>query len=304
MAALRRTNVFECVAFVVARVVWFAFGVTCAWSVRASARADARWDADDAHGARDDGDVFTARVDSGRLQRALSAVGVRAMGHVRESFDAHLSRVRSTLASWDVPEAVCVAGLGHTVYGSELFPVQLASFDRRRDVRAMVGAHAERYMFLYATASQKWWYRAMTRRSAPQGDGARSMTAVNFYSGQEMRVSACDAAMLSLMHAADIVSVLPKPPRATTRALAFVVLLIQSAAELLDDDGSSASVALAKTLRTRAIPDVLATTSPSNAHAEKASARRRAEAECGRLTPSLRSTRSDVIFVLRATGIL
>ena len=307
MAALRHARVRACVSGALARIAWFAFGWTCAWSVDARERDGCRWGCSDAEDH--DEDVFSARTSSEALECACRAVGAGRMGHVRESFDAHLRRVASTLASWDVPDAVLVAGYGHTVYGSELFPAQLASFDRRRDVRALVGSSAERYMFLYATTSQRLWYRAALRRNSDSvGADGPSMTAVNFYTGQEMRLRARDSAMLSLMHAADILSVLI-PKREPTLALACVSRLLQNAAELLDADGSPACATLANTLRTRVIADVLTTSCTRHRHEDDAAfaeprSMERVDAECERLARSLRDTRSDVVFVLRATGVI
>ena len=164
-------------------------------------------------------------------------------------------------------------------------------------------------MFLYATTSQRLWYRAALRRNSDSvGADGPSMTAVNFYTGQEMRLRARDSAMLSLMHAADILSVLI-PKREPTLALACVSRLLRNAAALLDADGSPACATLANTLRTRVIADVLTTSCTRHRHEDDAAfaeprSMERVDAKCERLARSLRNTRSDVVFVLRATGVI
>ena len=67
------------------------------------------------------------------------------------------------LASWDLPEHVALAGYGHTLYGSELFPYAMGSFSvaARARARAAFGRDAEALMFLYGTCSQKRWYRSV-----------------------------------------------------------------------------------------------------------------------------------------------
>ena len=104
----------------------------------------------------------------------------------------------------------------------------LASLTDRVDVRRALGADTERLMFLYATVSQVRWYREVLRcnRRGLQHFGedreARSDAgryrddeswpiAVNFYTGETSRLHGGECAALTLMHAADIHSVLAHP---------------------------------------------------------------------------------------------
>ena len=211
-----------------ARVLWYLFGVPCAWSLpRGAEREGARWgtsgdeEEDEARRLDDDGDgsspraSHASRVDT--LRRAFALAGAADVRHVAGAFDEHLADVSRVLASWDVPEHVALAGYGHTLYGSELFPYATGSFSRaaRAEVRAAVGRDAEELMFLYGTCSQKRWYRSVLDARFDDDasrDAELELTIpeqVNAYTGERARLSNARFAFLCAMHAADIASTLP-----------------------------------------------------------------------------------------------
>ena len=226
----------------VSRVLWYVFGVPCAWSLTLRERELVRWRSGDslpgvdADGAGDDS--LDARVAS--LRRALVDAGASKVAHVTGSFHDHLGAVRGILEKWACPEWVQVAGYGHTVYGSELFPVQLACFTKRRELQSTVGANAETLMFLYATTSQRKLYRIVARDTrldthnthtstsnsngkesdANEDDGGEYVSKnddfTNFYTGALRTLPTETRVWLLIMHAADIMSTL-KDPEAVKR---------------------------------------------------------------------------------------
>ena len=229
---LRRPGWARVALGALARVLWYLFGVPCAWSLpRGAEREGARWgtsgdeEEDEARRLDDDGDgsspraSHASRVDT--LRRAFALAGAADVRHVAGAFDEHLADVSRVLASWDVPEHVALAGYGHTLYGSELFPYATGSFSRaaRARVRAAVGRDAEELMFLYGTCSQKRWYRSVLDVVLPDDVGvvreSRASAAfavpeqVNAYTGESTRLTKTRFAFLCAMHAADIASTLP-----------------------------------------------------------------------------------------------
>ena len=207
-----------------ARVLWFLFGVPCAWSLpRGAEREGASWgtagDEDDARLHHDDCDASSphvSRVDA--LRRAFALAGAADVPHVAGAFDEHLANVSRMLASWDLPEHVALAGYGHTLYGSELFPYAMGSFSVAARARARAfGRDAEALMFLYGTCSQKRWYRSVLDARFDDDasrDSELELTIpeqVNAYTGERARLSNARFAFLCAMHAADIASTLPSP---------------------------------------------------------------------------------------------
>ena len=225
---LRRPGWARVLLGALARVLWYLFGVPCAWSLpRGAEREGARWgtsgdeEEDEARRLDDDGDgsspraSHASRVDT--LRRAFALAGAADVRHVAGAFDEHLADVSRVLASWDVPEHVALAGYGHTLYGSELFPYAMGSFSvaARARARAAFGRDAETLMFLYGTCSQKRWYRSVLDARFDDDasrDAELELTIpeqVNAYTGERARLSNARFAFLCAMHAADIASTLP-----------------------------------------------------------------------------------------------
>ena len=231
MLLLRRPGWGRVALGALARVLWFLFGVPCAWSLpRGAEREGASWgtagDEDDARLHHDDCDASSphvSRVDA--LRRAFALAGAADVPHVAGAFDEHLANVSRVLASWDLPEHVALAGYGHTLYGSELFPYAMGSFSvaARARARAAFGRDAETLMFLYGTCSQKRWYRSVLDARFDDDasrDAELELTIpeqVNAYTGERARLSNARFAFLCAMHAADIASTLPFPERRDER---------------------------------------------------------------------------------------
>jgi hypothetical protein len=80
----------------------------------------------------------------------LLDAGIAGTPHPSGMLLAHLRGTRDCLARWGCREPLALAGLFHSVYGTELFP--LASIDPgdRARVRARIGAEAEALVHLYA----------------------------------------------------------------------------------------------------------------------------------------------------------
>jgi hypothetical protein len=74
--------------------------------------------------------------------------------HSGRTFLEHLKGTRDLLKEWDMPEHVQVAGLFHSIYGTNIFQVQSASFDDREFLKAMIGERAERLAYLFCVADR------------------------------------------------------------------------------------------------------------------------------------------------------
>ncbi len=66
----------------------------------------------------------------------------------------HLSGVYRLLAAWRNPPDVCVAGLFHSIYGTNIFDVQSAPFSDRVVIRDAIGEKAERLAFLFCVSER------------------------------------------------------------------------------------------------------------------------------------------------------
>ncbi len=78
----------------------------------------------------------------------LQSLGTKDVPHTGEGFFAHLVAVYRDLKKWGCDEAVCLAGLFHSIYGTEKFRLFGLSVDRRDEVIALIGEHAERVAYI------------------------------------------------------------------------------------------------------------------------------------------------------------
>lgn len=305
-----------------ARVAWYALDVPCAWCLRTDERAACAWkddDDDDDEGMDEDYEtslLFSSAnananasmreiLDDGRAERVRHMNG--------KTFDAHLEEVAALLRAWGAPEACATAGLGHTVYGSEAFPVRLKRFVDRKSTRAAVGTWAERLMFAYATTSQRKWYRAMVSEEfdGGRGESTPKFAAINFYTGERREMSDLEGAMLTLMHAADVYSVLKRDVEMDEMrvAVGFVLRLIvvasegfqRAARQTANVNVRNALTKLHRHLDETVVRDIVSS-SVRGASSSNLSSIRDSGIEAA--TKTLRRARTDAGLVLRATGVV
>jgi len=279
---LRRPGLLAVLLGVLARVLWFALGVPMRWSLGRDARRAARWGAPEEEATERRGspsrgsgspsapdDAFAALVLASRapgsaapsardalaaLAAALRRAGASSVPHVGRGarLDAHLESVAARVGTWladggapaPLRDAAKIAAAAHALYGSELFPVAHASLADRDAVRALIGDAPERLAFLYATMSQKKYYRDVLaaladgggkNHSAPmKGSSAASIASIasisltNCYTRERVALTPSESVCLAMMHAADVYDAVPTAD-AVSRALAFATALRASA---------------------------------------------------------------------------
>lgn len=112
----------------------------------------------------------------------LVAEGTDKVPHSSTNFLAHLIGVYTDLGKWGCHEAVCRAGMFHSIYGTEPFQDFKLGLGRRGEVRELIGERAERLAYLNS---------AMTRttfdETVRQGSGPHSM--IDRFTGQRVTFS-------------------------------------------------------------------------------------------------------------------
>jgi hypothetical protein len=83
----------------------------------------------------------------------LELHGADAMAHSDVDLLAHLKGVHDLLRSWDCSDALCDAGLFHSVYGTEIFPTGAVPQELRPEVRDLIG-EAEMLVHLFGTVAR------------------------------------------------------------------------------------------------------------------------------------------------------
>lgn len=86
---------------------------------------------------------------------ALAGRGAGRHAHLHGSLQDHLVATFRVLRAWGMPEAVCRAGLFHSVYGSDAFDVALFGAGERDEVRDLIGPEAEELAFAFGTIDRR-----------------------------------------------------------------------------------------------------------------------------------------------------
>jgi hypothetical protein len=102
-----------------------------------------------------------------RLTDYLVGLGVEQVPHTTKSFLAHLIGVYRLMESRGCSEEVCVAGMFHSIYGTERFQGFKLPLDRRPEVRALIGERAERLAYLNCAMDRASFDRAAEKDLEP-----------------------------------------------------------------------------------------------------------------------------------------
>jgi hypothetical protein len=91
--------------------------------------------------------------DPEQLKNYLVSLGTDKVTHTGSDFLAHLTGVYDYLKKWGSPEHVMVAGLFHSIYGTEAFKCFSLPVSERHEVRRVVGLSAERVIYVFSAAT-------------------------------------------------------------------------------------------------------------------------------------------------------
>jgi hypothetical protein len=101
----------------------------------------------------------------------LTALAGRSAGHlphVNGSLRAHLEGTRDLLQKWGDREALCTAGLFHAAYGTAGYTHTLVPVSERHRVTALIGAEAERLVYLFGACDREFWYDQIVHADRPR----------------------------------------------------------------------------------------------------------------------------------------
>ncbi|WP_413291357.1 DUF6817 domain-containing protein [Bdellovibrio sp. HCB337] len=79
----------------------------------------------------------------------LERFGISTVSHSQESLLSHLKGTSRILHNWGCSEAICLAGLCHSIYGTESFLKVSATLDNREYVRNLIGTEGEKLAYLF-----------------------------------------------------------------------------------------------------------------------------------------------------------
>lgn len=85
----------------------------------------------------------------------LRGRGAKARSHSFSNLLDHLLGTRKLLLCWQASPTLCIAGLFHSVYGTESFEPETVSLAKRESVRELIGKPAEEMVYLFSVMTQE-----------------------------------------------------------------------------------------------------------------------------------------------------
>lgn len=147
----------------------------------------------------------------------LVGLGTTDVDHSGKGFLAHLIGVYKDLERWGCDVDVCRAGMFHSIYGTEKFQKFCLPFERRHEVRDLIGARAERLGFYNSVMERKHWDRCFTDPSA----AGEERVLVNRITGEQYPLSSQDFEDLTMVHVCDWLEQVPRSQEWDYRRAAY-----------------------------------------------------------------------------------
>lgn len=101
------------------------------------------------------------------LTNYLRAEGIERVDHSGRTYLAHLVNLSRLMEEQGCDEELCRAGMFHSIYGTELFQGFKLSFDRRDEIRGLIGERAERLAYLNCAMDRAAFDRAVAKGTPP-----------------------------------------------------------------------------------------------------------------------------------------
>jgi hypothetical protein len=131
----------------------------------------------------------------------LERFGISTTAHGQSSLLAHLRGTEKILKDWGCPRYVCLAGLCHSIYGTESFLEVSATLDNREYVQILIGKDAERLAYLFGARKNDLFWNNLDRQ-----DG---FVVNDRFTDQAVEISGTDFVDLITMMLANLLDQLP-----------------------------------------------------------------------------------------------
>ncbi len=139
-----------------------------------------------------------------RAVELLDRFGAVSVKHPSGTLLEHLRGTYEQLDRWGCSKDLCLAGLYHSVYGTEKFRKRTVPLEARDAVRGAIGEQAEEIAYLYCALSRQSLYRNLDA-GAPYG--------VKTQDGGEVPLSLAQLADLMTLDLANRLEQLPRTRR-------------------------------------------------------------------------------------------
>ena len=148
------------------------------------------------------------------LTSYLAALGTKDVVHSGKGFLAHLIGVYHDLKAWRCDEAVCRAGMFHSIYGTETFQGFALPVQNRPDVVQLIGERAERLAYWNSAMIRDSFDQSLTRPDGP-------WTIIDRFANSEIELSRAEFDDLCRVQLSDWLEQVPRSQTWDYRPAAF-----------------------------------------------------------------------------------
>jgi len=103
--------------------------------------------------------------DIGSLLRFLRSAAAHETNHSGKDLLKHLTNTYRILRRWGCPQYLRVAGLFHSIYGTEAFRHATFTLQQRQLIRDKIGSEAEHIAYLYCVSTRQSLYKNIDREA-------------------------------------------------------------------------------------------------------------------------------------------
>lgn len=98
--------------------------------------------------------ISVARFGYDPFEDTLKQFHTDTTSHSGRTLLEHLRGTRRILRDWGMPDHVQIAGLFHSIYGTNIFQVKSAAFEDRDLLEGLIGKEAERLAYLFCVTNR------------------------------------------------------------------------------------------------------------------------------------------------------
>jgi len=91
----------------------------------------------------------------------LEEFGILKQGHTGRSLIEHLEGTYNILKKWNCCEDLCLAGLCHSIYGTESYKKQTVPLESRTSVKKLIGKDAEELAYLFGAHKKEYFWELL-----------------------------------------------------------------------------------------------------------------------------------------------
>jgi len=149
----------------------------------------------------------------------LVNLGIEKVPHTQKNYLAHLIAVHRDLRSWGCPEEVCLGGMFHSIYGTEMFQGFKLGLAERDAVRRLIGERAEWLAYLNCAMDRPAFDANFV--DAPGGVPAEPFVWRDRITGETHHSSRQDFEDLARIHLCDWLEQVPRSKKWDYRRTAY-----------------------------------------------------------------------------------